>query len=215
MPEPATRSRSVPVAIIRSVVPLSSTRLATTTAEPPIAAPGRVANSPVWSPNRDRTLLFRRSLCRAAAQWTARTGPLNAAVTRGQSYSASSCTETIEVFAHRGLEVMAAIELGSQNRRERTGILWGTRESDKEVFNGFENCVLIADERQVILSRKLEELSSRNQGSHVSSFLDIKAPVACTMQYESGYTHQGQDVTNVGIAVHLGQRKRAGTGSHA
>ena len=71
-----------------------------------------------------------------------------------------------------------------------------------------EHRVLIADKRQMIVARQLDELRARNQARHVAAFLDQQAAIAGAVQHQRRHADERQHVADVDLGVHLRQRDR-------
>ena len=89
------------------------------------------------------------------------------------------------------------------------------RQPVQERLDHVEHRVLIADERQVIVARQLDERGAGNVLGDVAPFLDRQALVVGAVQHQRRHADRRQDVTDVDLGVHLGQRQhRSGAGAH-
>src|SRR5678815_5500924 len=89
-------------------------------------------------------------------------------------------------------------------------------DASQKLFHFIEYSVLIADKRQMIVSRKLDKLRTRNPLRHKPAFFNFQTLIFTAMNHERRHSYRRQHVTHVDLSVHLRQRHgRPGTSAHS
>ena len=76
----------------------------------------------------------------------------------------------------------------------------------QEALDLVEQRVLVADERQVIVARQLDERRAWDQARDVAPFLHEQRPVAGAVEHQRRHANRRENVRDVDFGVHARQR---------